>query len=132
MYILTAKNGVSVINKIILSTILLMCFMGNFAYAKPTEPKEAKQYDDDMYVTTEDIISDIIFSSIDKRVMKEYPGNNAATFGWKSQRIVGIVYNNNHSYDVSMRIQVPDKNNSSFEYAEDSVKVRVTPSCDST
>ena len=124
--------GVSIIKKIIvLVTISLMFVTGNLAYAKPPEPKEIKPFADDWYVTPEDIIRDIIFPSIDKRVMKEYPGNDAATFGWQSQRIVGIVYNNNHSYDISVRIQVPDNSNSPLEYAEDLVKVRVSPSCDS-
>src|SRR5690606_7405205 len=31
---------------------------------------------EEMYVTTEDIISDIIFPTIDKRVIKEYGGDN--------------------------------------------------------
>ena len=39
---------------------------------KPSEPKEIKPFADDWYVTPEDIIRDIIFPSIDKRVMKEY------------------------------------------------------------
>ena len=133
MRILTIKiMGVSIIKKIIvLVTISLLFVTGNLAYAKPSEPKEIKPFADDWYVTPEDIIRDIIFPSIDKRVMKEYPGNDAATFGWQSQRIVGIVYNNNHSYDISVRIQVPDNSNNPLEYAEDLVKVRVSPSCDS-
>lgn len=63
--------------------------------------------------------------------MKEYPGNDSATFGWQSQRIFDIVYNNNHSYDISMRLRVPNNRNSPLEYADDLVKVRVSPSCDS-
>jgi hypothetical protein len=79
---------------IVLFTILLMFATDNLVYAKkPSEPKEIKPYAEDWYVTTEDIIRDIVFPSIDKRVMQEYPGNDAATFGWQSQRIVGIVYN---------------------------------------
>lgn len=99
--------------------------------AKPPEPKEIKPFAEDWYVTPEDIIRDIIFPSIDKRVMEEYPGNDAATFGWQSQRIVGIVYNNNHSYDITLKLQVPNKRNSPLEYTDDLVKVRVSPSCDS-
>lgn len=39
------------------------------------------------YVTTEDIVLDIIFPTIDKRVMKEY-GGNAATFGWQTKELL--------------------------------------------
>ena len=49
-----------------------MFVTGNLAYAKPPEPKEIKPFADDWYVTPEDIIRDIIFPSIDKRVMKRY------------------------------------------------------------
>jgi hypothetical protein len=115
---------------IFLFTITLMFTTGNLANAKPPEPKEIRPFPEVWYVTPEDIIRDIIFPSIDKRVMKEYPGNNPATFGWESQRIVGIVYNNNHSYDVSVRLRIPMDSNSP-EYAEDLVKVRVSPPCDS-
>lgn len=65
------------------------------------EREKVKPFAEDWYVTPEDIIKDIIFSSIDKRVMQEYPGNGVAAFGWRLQRIVNIVYNNNHSYDIS-------------------------------
>lgn len=105
--------------------------IGHSVNAKPPEPKEIKMYSEDWYVTPEDIILDIIFPTIDKRVMEEYPGNDAATFGWQSQRIVGIVYNNNHSYDISVRLLVPDKNDLPGINKEDLVKVRVSPSCDS-
>src|SRR6476620_10793321 len=99
--------GVSIMKKmIVLFTILLMFATDNLVNAKPPEPKEIKPYAEDLYVTPEDIIGDIVFPSIDKRVMQEYPGNDAATFGWQSQRIVGIVYNNNHSYDISISLQV--------------------------
>ena len=108
-----------------------MFVTGNLAYAKPQSQRKLNHLQMTGMSHPEDIIRDIIFPSIDKRVMKEYPGNDAATFGWQSQRIVGIVYNNNHSYDISVRIQVPDNSNSPLEYAEDLVKVRVSPSCDS-
>ena len=36
----------------------------------------------EMYVTTEDIISDIIFPTIDKRVIKEYGGDNRLIWHW--------------------------------------------------
>ncbi|WP_397538926.1 hypothetical protein [Rummeliibacillus pycnus] len=81
-----------------------------------------------MYVTTEDIISDIIFPIIDKRVIKEYGGDNL--FYWQWKRIVGITYNDNHSYDVTVRIEIPPKNFND-DVKEDLVKVRIFLSCDS-
>ncbi|MEF2098401.1 hypothetical protein V3595_27935 [Bacillus sp. CFBP9009] len=80
------------------------------------------------YFTTEDIIADILFPSIDKKVVKEYKGDSFV--GWQWKRIVGITYNNNHSYDVSVRIEVPLKKNLN-EFSEDLIKVRISPSCDS-
>lgn len=97
-----------------------------FALA-PLHTAKAEPVSEGWYVTTEDIIADIVFSSIDKRIEKEYGRN---VFGWKRGRIVGIDYNKNHSYDVSMRIEVPSQNNSS-DYVEDLVKARIYPSCDS-
>jgi hypothetical protein len=82
---------------------------------------------EDSYVTTEDIVSDLVFPTIDKRVIKEYGGDSL--FHWKWQRIVGINYNDNHSYDVAVRILIPSKDNDNDK--EDLVKVRVSPSCDS-
>ena len=86
---------------------------------------------EDMYVTTEDIVSDIIFPTIDKRVIKEYGGDNRLIWHWK--RIVGITYNENHSYDVTVRIEIPSKdiNENVENVKEDLVKVRISPSCDS-
>ena len=78
------------------------------------------------YVTPEDIILDIVFPTIDKRVIKEYGGG--PLFGWEWRRIDGITYNDNHSYDVSVRIQIDSKQE---EFVEDLVKVRISPSCDS-
>jgi hypothetical protein len=49
--------------------------------AEASGPENVKPFAEDWYVTPEDIIRDIVFPSIDKRVMKEYPGNDAATFG---------------------------------------------------
>ena len=83
---------------------------------------------EEMYVTTEDIISDIIFPTIDKRVIKEYGGDNRLIWHWK--RIVGITYNENHSYDVTVRIDIPSKKPNG-NVKEDLVKVRISPSCDS-
>ncbi|MFD1850825.1 hypothetical protein ACFSC5_12455 [Oceanobacillus bengalensis] len=123
----------SILKKVILfSTILIIFATNNYLVnAKPQEPKEAKPYAEDWYVTTEDVIWDIIYPAIDKRVVKEYGGKEKSSFGWGKQRIVNIVYNNNHSYDISIMVQVPDNNNNPFEYAEDLVKVRVSPSCNS-
>ncbi|MFP7296815.1 hypothetical protein [Neobacillus niacini] len=115
-----------------LITILFLFSINHSVNAKkPPEPKEIKPFAADWYVTPEDIIRDIVFPAIDKRVMQEYPGNDPATFGWQSQRIVGIVYNNNHSYDISISLQIPDERNVPGNYAHDVVKVRVSPSCDS-
>nr|WP_285852232.1 hypothetical protein [Robertmurraya korlensis] len=124
--------GVSIVKKVIIVlSILLLFTIDSLVHAKPPEPKEVKPYEDDWYVTPEDIIRDIIFPAIDKRVIEEYGGKDASGFGWQQRRIVNIVYNNNHSYDISLRIQVPDSENNPFQYTEDFVKVRVSPSCDS-
>lgn len=114
---LTVKSmGVSIVKKIIvLFTILLMFATENLVNAKPPEPKEIKPYAEDWYVTPDDIIRDIIFPAIDKRVMKEYEGKDLSGISWQQQRIVNIVYYNNHSYDISLRIQVPDSNNNPLE-----------------
>ena len=80
-----------------------------------------------MYVTTEDIILDIVFPVIDKRVLKEY--GQDTLFGWEWKRIVDIAYNDNHSYDVTVRIEIPSKNFDDVK--EDQVKVRIFPSCNS-
>jgi hypothetical protein len=109
--------------------ILLGFLLSTFAPLQVVKA-EAVSEAEEMYITTEDIISDIVFPSIDKRVMKEY-GGNAATFGWQWKRIVGIDYNRDHSYDVSIRIQVPDHSSKPFDYVEDLVKVKISPSCDS-
>jgi hypothetical protein len=82
---------------------------------------------EDRYVTTEDIILDLIMPAIDSRVIKEYGGE--PNVYWKTQRIVGITYNDNHSYDVAARINIPSENDNA---KEDLVKVRVSPSCDSS
>ena len=113
---------------IVLFTILLMFATDNLAIAKPPEPKEIKPYAEDWYVTPEDIVLDIISPAIGKRVRKEY---GDGLLSWQSQRIVGIVYNNNHSYDVSLRLQVPDERNIPGNYANDLVRVGISPSCDS-
>ena len=80
-----------------------------------------------MYATTEDIILDIVFPIVDNRVVKEY--GQDTLFGWEWKRIIDITYNDNHSYDVSIRIEIPSENPD--DYKEDLVKVRISPPCDS-
>ncbi|MGF2614672.1 hypothetical protein ACQUWN_03580 [Rossellomorea aquimaris] len=87
---------------------------------------ESAPKSEDMYVTTEDIVRDLIMPTIDKRVIKEYQGG--PLLYWKAQKIVGITYNDNHSYDVAVRINIPSDNDN---VKEDLVTVRVSPSCDS-
>jgi len=84
---------------------------------------------EEMYVTTEDILEDILYPTVDKRVAKEYRPNTFLDWNWK--RIVGVNYNNNHSYDVAISIKVSSDKNRPHSYSEDLVKVRVYPSCDS-
>ena len=123
--------GVSILKKVIVFAMVLMLFATNYylVNAESKEKEEVKPFAEDWYVTTEDIFWDIIFPTIDKRVIKEYGGNEYSGFGWGKQRIINIVYNNNHSYDLSIKIQVPDDN--PLKYVEDLVKVRVSPSCES-
>ncbi len=117
--------------KILVLLPILMIYGLNsyYVHAIAQEQKEIKPFAEDWYVTTEDIIWDVIFPTIDKRVMEEYGGNEDSSFGWGKDRIVNIVYNNNHSYDVSIRIQVPNHSHAPINYTEDLVKVRVSPSC---
>ena len=79
------------------------------------------------YGTTEDIFGDIVFPTLDKKIEKEYGRN----LGWQWQRIVGISYNENHSYDVDIKIQVSSERNEPLDYVDDQVKLRISPSCDS-
>lgn len=82
---------------------------------------------EEMYVTTEDIILDIVFPHIDKRVISEYGQDTLLNWQWKG--IFDITYNDNHSYDVTVKIEIPSKNLDNAK--EDLVKVRISPSCDS-
>lgn len=127
------KVGVSILKKMFVVITILMIYALNTppVYAKPQEQREIKPFAEEWYVTTEDIIWDIIFPFIDKVVIKEYGGREDSGFGWKKERIVNIVYNNNHSYDISIRIQVPVKSQNPLTYREDLVRVRISPSCDS-
>ncbi|WP_409250581.1 hypothetical protein V1502_10390 [Bacillus sp. SCS-153A] len=78
-----------------------------------------------LYVTTEDIVRDIITPIIDKKMLKEYGGQQY--YDWNLQRIIGIKYNDNHSYDISVQVNIPVEN---ANMKEDFVKVRVFPSCE--
>ena len=89
---------------------------------------EANSEAEELYVTTEDIVSDIILPIIEKRVIKEYGGDNDLI--WNRRGIVDITYNNNHSYDVTVRIDIPSEQLNG-NGKEDLVKVRISPSCDS-
>lgn len=89
---------------------------------------EANSEAEELYVTTEDIVSDIILPIIEKRVIKEYGGDNDLV--WNRRGIVDITYNNNHSYDVTVRIDIPSEQLNGND-KEDLVKVRISPSCDS-
>ena len=88
---------------------------------------ETNSVEEGMDVTTEDIILDIVFPVIDKRVIKEYGQNTL--FYWEWNGIVDIAYNDNHSYDVTVKIEIPSKKLDDVK--EDLVKVRISPSCDS-
>jgi|GEM_PF-3171664 len=82
---------------------------------------------EEMYVTAEDIILDIVFPYIDKKVISEYGQNTL--FDWRWKGVFDITYNDNHSYDVTVKIEIPSKNLDDAK--EDLVKVRIFPSCDS-
>ncbi|MDF2902766.1 MAG: hypothetical protein K0S25_404 [Bacillus sp. (in: firmicutes)] len=107
--------------------ILLGFLLFAFTPIQVIKAESVSKVEQEMYVTTEDIIADIVFPTIDKKVQKEY-GHN---LNWQWVRIVGINYNDNHSYDVAVRIQVSSERNKPLDYVEDLVKVRIAPSCDS-
>lgn len=107
--------------------LILLGFLLSSFTSLQTVKAESVTRVENLYVTTDDILQDIVFPSIDKRVIKEYGSDTL--FDWKWQRIVGINYNDNHSYDVTVRVQIPSKELDNFK--EDLVKVRITPSCDS-
>ncbi|QFF97849.1 hypothetical protein PB01_02930 [Psychrobacillus glaciei] len=106
--------------------ILLGCLFLVFTLAQVVK-SETNLEVEGMYVTTEDIILDILLPIIDKRVIKEY--GQDAPISWHWNRIVGMTYNDNHSYDVAVRIEIPSKNLDDVKV--DLVKVRISPSCDS-
>jgi len=107
---------------LILGVSLLALSSLQIVQAAPTSNAE------DNYFTTEDIIADIVFPSIDKKVVEKYGSEDA--FSWQLRRIVGINYNQNHSYDVSMWVKI-DIKDKPHKYTEDLVKVRIFPPCDS-
>lgn len=119
-----SKNGVNFIFKQYLIILGILLFA--FAHLQ-TVTAESVPNAEDIYMTTEDIVSDLVFPIIDKRVIREYGGDSL--FDWQWQRIIGINYNDNHSYDVTVRILIPSKNNDND--TEDIVKVRISPSCNS-
>ncbi|GKV56117.1 hypothetical protein NCCP2222_20640 [Sporosarcina sp. NCCP-2222] len=106
--------------------ILLVCLGFVFIWSQNLT-SEAHSEAEEMYVTTEDIIADIVFPIIDKRVIQEYGGD--PLLGWDWKRIEGVTYNDNHTYDVTVRIQIPSENH--LNTKEDLVMVRISPSCNS-
>jgi PKD repeat protein len=107
----------------------ILMVLGLFLFAFTSiETVEAETFlkAEESYVTTDDIVRDILSPIIDKRLIKEY-GNDASSWLW--QRIVGITYNDNNSYDVSVRVQTPYPKTDNSR--EDLVKVRIYPFCDS-
>lgn len=100
--------------------ILLLAFIPYHA----VEAKVATSINQEIYVTTEDIILDIIFPKVDKRVQKEYHNKN---INWQWTRITDITYINNHSYEMNVKITVDGRDGK----AEDLVKVKISLPCDS-
>jgi hypothetical protein len=109
--------------------LLLLGFL--LTYSTPIHEVKAETVSKarpEFYVTTEDIILDIVFPTIDKKVQKVYSDD---MIGWQWKRIVGMKYNDNHSYDVSVRIEVTPQGNGENQYIDDLVILRISPSCDS-
>lgn len=105
-----------------LGSSLLLLFNLQVAHTKSVSNVENN------YFTTEDIVVDILFPSIDKVVIEKHGSEDA--FGWELERIVEINYNENHSYDISMRIKI-DIKDQLHKYSEDLIKARIYPSCNS-
>jgi hypothetical protein len=108
--------------------ILLGFLLSVFTPMQVVKAESISKLEPELYMTTEDIILDIVFPTIDKKVQKEY---NEEWIDWEWRKIVGIDYNNNHSYDVAVRIRVSPQNTRRDSYLEDLVKIRISPSCDS-
>ncbi|MEH6944095.1 hypothetical protein [Bacillus sp. JJ722] len=84
-----------------------------------------------IYVTTENIISDIVLPVLDRKVQKEY-GDETIMWNWRG--IADLHYNNNHSYDIDVRVEVNPqliKGKDQYEVVDDLVTLRIYPSCDS-
>lgn len=99
----------------------------------PLQPVNAETVskEEGIYVTTEDIISDIVLPVIDRKVQKEY---NNESIMWHWRGINNLYYNNDHSYDIDVRIEVNPqliKGKDKYEVVEDLVTLRISPSCDS-
>jgi hypothetical protein len=108
--------------------ILLGFLLSTFTPMQVVKAESVSKVEPETYVTTEDIIADIVFPTIDKNVQKEY---SVDMIDWQWKRIDGINYNNNHSYDVAVRIEVNSQLNGRDRYVDDLVKLRISPSCDS-
>jgi hypothetical protein len=108
------------VKRCLLSLVLIIAFTSQQSILAGSNLKSAG-----LYVTTENIVLDIISPIIDKRMAKEYGDEHF--FDWDLQRIVEINYNDNHSYDVSVQVNIPSNDDNTIE---DLVKVRVSPSCD--
>ncbi|MFL0504897.1 hypothetical protein ACH0B5_04040 [Ureibacillus sp. 179-F W5.1 NHS] len=105
---------------------LLFLFGILFSVFTPTQIVKSNEVEK-LYVTTEDIILDIIFPTVDKRVLREYGKNSL--FDWQWKGIVDISYEEDHSYDVTIKIEIPS--NKIEDFKEDIVQVKISPSCDS-
>ncbi|WP_042351616.1 hypothetical protein [Bacillus massiliigorillae] len=92
---------------------------------------ESVSKEEGLYVTTEDIISDIVLPVLDRKVQKEYSDEHIM---WNWRGIADLHYNNNHSYDMDVRIEVNPqlvKGKNQYGVENDLVKLRISPSCDS-
>ncbi|GAF66927.1 putative phosphohydrolases [Bacillus sp. TS-2] len=78
------------------------------------------------YVGTEDIILDILSSDIDKKVREEYKDNPIR--GWEGGRVIQVIYHDDHSYEVWMRVVIHSDINFR-EFKEDVIKMKIYPAC---
>ena len=109
---------------LIFSVILTMVLAPFIVEAETIKKEEG-------YFTTEDIVSDIIFPVLDRRVQKEYKDEHIR---WDWDGLANIQYNSNHYYDITVRVEAhpqlikgKDKYGTSYDLA----KLRISPSCDS-
>nr|WP_263326832.1 DUF3888 domain-containing protein [Neobacillus sp. Marseille-Q6967] len=103
--------------------IFVLLFLA-FIPLHAAQAKVSPSINQGIYVTTEDIILDIIFPKVDKSVQKEYQNKN---INWQWTRITDITYINNHSYEMNVKITVDGRD----WKAEDLVKVKILLPCDS-